>query len=291
MLSPGRPLRATGAGEGRAMATALGVLLLGLAVSSSWERPTVALRTAYAYAAVPVRAPLLALRALGRGIAKTFGDVATLGDECARLRDEVGRLTREAAERHEVELQNERLRRLLDFRTRQHQVELTAAAVVGRDPHPWRRTLLIDKGSADGVGRDDPVLVTDGVVGRVVEVYRSSARVLLLQDLQSSIGAMLQRTRSTGDAQGTGEELLVMRNLPLDAGVKAGDAVVTSGMSTFYPKGLQVGTVASTRRDDKRLDLEVRIRPSADLSRCEEVLVMRRLKATSSLAGRDRVSP
>jgi len=264
--------------EPRSKRWALALVFVLLTLSSIWRVRFQYARSLYQFVALPVRTPLLFVHGACQNVSDSFADRRHLQTEVERLVDELATAQRRLDELAEVNRQNERLAELLDFKQHERQTELTVAEVIGRDPNPMRRTLLIDKGAAAGISRDDPVMVPDGIVGRVVEVYRYSARVLLLQDKQSSIGAMIQRTRAMGDAMGQGNELLILRNLPPELPVETGDLVITSGMSTFYPKGLRIGVVAEHRQAPGRLVQDVSVRPSADAMRVEEVLVIRRLK-------------
>ena len=260
-------------------------LLIGL--SSFWGVRFEFARSAYQLVALPVRVPLLFIRSSLTSVRSSFTSRQQLEKENKQLKEQLRKANLQLDDLTEVKRQNERLAKLLEFKMRVKQSELTVAEVIGRDPNPMRFTLLINKGSSSGIGRDDPVIVPDGVVGRVIEVYRYSARVLLLQDKQSSIGAMIQRSRAMGDALGQGEEMLTLRNVPPELPVKKGDLVITSGMSTFYPKGLRIGTVAKQKHNPNLLHLEIKVQLNADTQRCEEVLVLKRLKPTAQFAANE----
>jgi rod shape-determining protein MreC len=148
------------------------------------------------------------------------------------------------------------------------------AQVIGKDATNWFRTLLIDRGSGDGLERNAPVIVPQGLVGRLVEVAPIAARVQLITDPTSSVGALVQRTRVNGIASGDRGTTLRLRYLPLMADVAVGDRVVTSGMGGVFPKGIPLGTVTAVERRSGALFQEAVLEPTADLSRLEEVLVL-----------------
>ncbi|MER3461324.1 MAG: rod shape-determining protein MreC, partial [candidate division GAL15 bacterium] len=100
-----------------------------------------------------------------------------------------------------------RLRRLVGFRPPPSYATV-AARVVTRDPSRWYTTLTVDRGSRDGLSRDDPVVTADGLVGRVFEVYPTAARVLLVTDPRSAVGVLVQSTREAGVVEGTATEWL-----------------------------------------------------------------------------------
>jgi rod shape-determining protein MreC len=172
----------------------------------------------------------------------------------------------------EIHLENERLRRLLSF---VDTVELSVlpARVIAEDLSSWARTIVIDKGAIDGLREGLPVVVAEGVVGRVIKVAHSSARVLLITDASSAIAALIQRTRTRGVARGLGERLSLdyatrEDNLLID------DLLVTSGMGGVFPKGLVIGRVVLVEQGKFGLFQKVEIAPSTDFSRLEEVLVL-----------------
>jgi rod shape-determining protein MreC len=197
---------------------------------------------------------------------------AGLRRENEELRREVERLRREVQENREQVAAAARLERMLDFRTKTA-FAMTAASVIGRDASGLYRTVLIDRGSADGVAHQLAVLSPDGVVGRVIKVFPHSALVLLVSDRSSGIDAIVQRTRDQGVVQGGGSSGCVLKYLDRSAEVEVGDAVVTSGMGGRFPKGVLIGQVSGINQGGD-LFQSVDVRPSAGLDRLEEVWVV-----------------
>jgi rod shape-determining protein MreC len=182
-------------------------------------------------------------------------------------------------ERQEQVQEAERLRQLLELK----QVMPLAGVVSGviaRDGVPWFRTVTLDKGTSDGVALDAPVISATGVVGRVVAVGPHAAKVQLLLDRESGVGARVERTRVAGVVVGqvayadTGTYELLMRYVPVTADVVVGDVVVTSGQDQIFPRGLMLGRVASVSRGSG-LFKDVTVVPSAGFERLEEVMVVR----------------
>ncbi len=200
-----------------------------------------------------------------------------LARENEELRAEVGRLRAEVAELTEYRLENERLKRLLQYRDagpgRGH---LVVARVIARDPGNWFGTVTIDRGSADGVRRNMTVVTPDGLVGRVAVVRAHTSDVLLITDPRSSVGGLIQETRIPGVVEGLagGFGLLRMLYIAKDAPVEVGQTVITSGLGGLFPKGVPVGTVAEVRPEGSGLFQVVVVRPFAQLNRLEEVAVL-----------------
>jgi len=172
----------------------------------------------------------------------------------------------------ETRLENQRLRKLLDFVETDPRPVLPAM-VVAEDASSWARTIVIDKGALQGVREGLPVVVAEGVVGRVIKVAPGSARVLLVIDASSSVAGLVQRFRTRGVARGNGRGLTFEYALR-DETVQVGDLIITSGMGGLFPKGLVLGYVTQVQRTDASLFQQIELRPDLDFSRLEEVLVL-----------------
>ncbi len=218
-------------------------------------------------------------QALVRGLVSAVGSVVDryvwlvgAREEAERLRRELVDLRRELASVEEVFQENERLRDLLAFRAGSS-LRLVAARVVGRSATPWLRTAVIDKGTGDGVSLDAPVLTPAGVVGRVYQVSASASRVLLITDPNSAVDALVQRTRAQVVVEGNLGPVCRVLYLSRGEEVAVGDRVVTSGLGGVFPKGLYLGQVSRVEARPGEVFQRVELRPGAELTRLEEVLV------------------
>ncbi len=201
-------------------------------------------------------------------------DVLHAREELGTLRARTRVLEQEAARLAEAELENERLKRLLDFRETLRG-DLVAARVVGRDATGLSRTLTIDRGEADGVKKGAAVLVPEGVVGQVFLVSGHAARVLLISDHNSGVDALVQRTRARGIVEGTVDGGCGLKFLKRTEDVQIGDLVVTSGLDGIFPKALPVGRVTAVDKRGQGLFQYAELAPDADFERLEEVLIAR----------------
>ena len=206
--------------------------------------------------------------------------------EWEALEKENATLQSKSVDYDELVAENERLRKLLDFRTSHPQYKTLAGSVISRDYGTWSNTMIIDVGSGEGVAKDMPVITPNGVVGFISDVYPHSARVQLLTDPRTSIGAIVQRpeSRVSSVVRGTGnvptEPQFV--NIAKDADILEGDTLVTSGFGAIYPKGLPLGTIVSIHQNDNDFVKYAVIRPSVDFSKLEEVLVILKSSDTGS---------
>jgi len=187
------------------------------------------------------------------------------------LRQQIEQLQLEQVRLKQDADQAHRLQALLGFKE-QYIAKTTAAQVIGSSGSEQSRIVYLDKGSNDGIATGMAVISSDGVVGKVLTVFKSTSQVLLINDQQSGVGAILEQSRLQGVLKGkiTGE-LVIDKSMP-DEQVKPGDRVLTSGGDQIFPKGLPLGTVARTTRGTEFLQLTVK--PAAVLSHLEEVLVI-----------------
>ena len=203
-------------------------------------------------------------------------------EENRRLEGRVRQLETELQARSFQAQETQRLRELLGLR-QAVPMDTVAAQVVGRDGVPWFRTLTLDRGEADGITLDAPVMSPTGVVGRVFAIGPHAARVQVLLDRDGAAGVLVERSRVPGVVSGqvsnqaAGAEDLVLKYVPEHSDVVVGDVVVTSGLDRIYPKGLVVGRVRFVGKGSG-LFRDIRVEPSARFDRLEEVLVVRQVK-------------
>jgi rod shape-determining protein MreC len=150
--------------------------------------------------------------------------------------------------------------------------------VVGRDPGTWTSTIIINRGTADGIAKDMPVVTPQGLVGSVVSVYGNVAKVNLILDPRSAVGALVQRPESRVAAivEGNSATPLTpkMVNIARDADVIKGDKIITSGFGGIYPKGLLIGEVVDLVNEEGGLLKYAVLNPAVDFGRLEEVSVI-----------------
>lgn len=192
----------------------------------------------------------------------------------AALKAEVARLRLEQAAFAQDAAAGRRLQRLLDLR--QHYVTSTVAAqVIGTSGSDRSHVLWIDKGSADGLAADQPVITPEGVVGKLRDVMPHTAQLVLLSDPSSGAGVVLTTTHLRAIVRGTAAGAIEIGNLTPDERIKAGEQVLTSGGDQVFPRGLPVGTVASVRPDVQHPPYTIiTLHPAAPLRQLEDVLVI-----------------
>lgn len=211
------------------------------------------------------------------GIIQTWDnyiDLIHTRQENRLLKQEVDQLIFENNRLIEKNLLFRRLESLLTFSSVEN-VRLELAQVIGKDFTPWNQLVIIGKGSADGLRTDMSVATHQGLVGRIVFVSDHTGKVLLITDIRSAVDALIQRTRDSCVVVGYSPTLCNVKYLGVNAEVKVGDRIISSGLGGLFPKGLAIGIISEIqKKKEDGLFQEVQVKPSANLSKLEEVLVL-----------------
>lgn len=270
----------------RRYALLLGVLLTSLFLLTVQTRGGGPTRAAdlLALALNPVQSVLARIHRGALGTWQTFTDWRTIRGENAVLRADNERLRIQSLQVHETDQENRRLRRLLALRDRLPLTTLTGE-IIGREGGGWARSLTINRGRADGIALQMPAIVPEGLVGRVAQVRPGASVVQLLNDPTSTVGAVVQRTRTAGLVEGEPSGGLRFKFMARDgAGVTAGDLIVTSGVGTLFPKGIPVGRVTAIEDKGSALFHFAVVAPAVDFARVEEILLLTG-QSTQDVAG------
>jgi rod shape-determining protein MreC len=203
--------------------------------------------------------PVDASRRLVEGV----GELIALRAENARLREQNLRLLEWQSAARQLRLENAALRQLLNMRTDPDRPTAVAGRVVADAGGPFVHTVLVDVGAEDGAARGMAAVNERGLIGRVIEVGRHSARVLLLTDFNSRIPVMVEPSRDQAILAGNNTRRPSLVFLPLNPRLSVGNRVVTSGRGGVLPPGLEIGTV--TAIDETGVTVE----PLVDFARLE----------------------
>lgn len=196
-------------------------------------------------------------------------------EENDRLKTVIKALNTRIMQNQEAVLEAGRLQQLSLVKRRIESPSLVAT-VIGEEVAPWFRTIIIDRGSVDGVREGMPVVATAGVVGRIIRVSSNSSRLLLLTDHASAIAGTVQRSRARGVVKGKSWGVCSLEFSERGEDVQVGDVIVTSGIGGVYPKGIPIGEVTTVKKGEFGIFQTVVLRPYVSTGRLEEVLVLLR---------------
>jgi rod shape-determining protein MreC len=223
--------------------------------------------------------PLNRLHAISHSFTETvkrpFKIIALREKENSELKKKVIELQLEEEKYREVFLENKRLRELLGLREHGKNY-ITSAQVIARGTDNWTHTLLLDKGAKDGVAKDMAAITSLGLAGKITVVSDYSAYLLLMDDINFSASVRLQGNRAEGVLSGTGSRKCILKYVPFEDEVKAGDIVITSGLDMLFPPGIPVGYVTKVDSKIGGGDFQyIEIRPFQDSTKLEEVAIIK----------------
>lgn len=201
-------------------------------------------------------------------------DVAALQTRIVELESEVASLQQEIIGLREQSTEAEILSALLNYARAQPESRYQATNVIGRDPSPFLRSILIDQGSDSGISRGMPVVTNLGLVGRVEEVFPTASRVQLITDPESAVNVRMQNSRADGvlSARVNGE--LFVDLIDQDAELTEQELVLTSGLGSGYPADIPIGQIISIRKRDYELFQQAVVQSAVDFDNLEIVLII-----------------
>jgi rod shape-determining protein MreC len=208
------------------------------------------------------------------GVAGDLTEIQELRARNAELEEALAQFQAELVELREIASDYQRIADLVDYTNTAQDQETLAADVINYDQNGILRTIVVNRGTRDGIQRGMPVVTKQGLVGRIIDVQANASRVLLVTDESSFISARLQTTRTQGTVEGRLTGNLRMRLIPLDAEVQVGDVVITSGLGGNFPPDIVIGQVTSRRQFEFELDQQAEVRSLVDFAALEVVLIV-----------------
>lgn len=208
-------------------------------------------------------------------ISKIYQDINSyiwLKSQNDKLKEEVKLLRANDEILRELELENGRLKKMLDFK-KETQYKLVASSVIGREPTNLFYGCIIDKGTDSGIRKNMVVITNEGLVGKIIFATSMTAKVMFIIDPNNKVSAIDQNTRSFGILTGTGKDYCLLKYLSIDDEIILGDKILTSGEGGVYPKGISIGRISKLRRSPDGSSWYIEVRPYVDFSKLEEIFV------------------
>ena len=193
--------------------------------------------------------------------------------ENTKLREEINTLRTEVQELREELFRAGLLEEFAEY-SLETGLKGIAARVIGESPDPWTRTIVVNRGHAEGVRNGSPAIMPEGLVGRVIEVSGHSSVVRLIVDRSSRVPVLVSRSRARAILEGENSGTCQLKYLDRTEDILEGDVIITSGLANRFPRGVEVGTVAQVIRKEHGLYQYAKILPNAPLSRLEDVLIL-----------------
>lgn len=200
-------------------------------------------------------------------------EIGRLREENRELKKEIAKLRQEVVMLRELEIENKRLRKELGSPI-YRDYDTVYSSVIGKSVNNWQATVVLDKGSSDGIKKNMPVANADGLVGQVISTTRDACLVQLIIDRKSAVACRMQDSRATAIVEGQGGGELRLNFLPRETKVTKGEVVLTSGLGGVYPPDIVLGTAVLIGKGTYGLYKDVRVGPAADFSTLEEVFII-----------------
>ncbi len=216
-----------------------------------------------------------------RGVGNWFRMVLGISDvqqENETMKKKIEQMESDLALLNEVQQENKRLSEIAQYIQNNQDYEVVTAAVIGKNPGYWFDNFIINAGYRQGIEVGMTVITPKGLVGRVSEVSRSWSKVTSIISGDSSVSALVERTRDNTIVRGNSKidpsnELCTMEYLPLDNDLLPGDVVKTSGLGES-PKGIIIGEIQEVARGSEDVERTATIVPAVDFMKLEEVMVI-----------------
>ena len=208
-------------------------------------------------------------------IVSAVRDIGGLAEENRQLERQIEELQGQVIQLREAGEENRQLRALLDFERDNPGREYLPATIIAHDPNNLVRSVVINRGTEQGLQKGMVVVNEVGLVGKVVEAYPNASKVLLLIDPSSVVNALVQRSRAQGIVTGRSDAHLRLQYVQKGADVGVGDLVVSSGLGGGHPKGLLLGSVSYLTSNDQEPFQTIRLAPAVQIASLETVLVVK----------------
>lgn len=254
---------------GSGHASVIFMLAATLLLTVSFVRPGVfgGLRNSVSDVASPVLSALSQPFYQVAGFTNSVTGLSELRAENTLLREENVRLREWYQTALMLEAENQSLHALLNVKPDPRHRFITAR-VVGDSGNAFVKSAIVSAGKNDNVQKGQAVLSGDGLVGRVIDAGRNSARVLLLTDVNSRVPVMIEGSRQKAILTGLNTDMPVLKYLPDDSDIKSGTRIISSGDGGMFMPGLSVGTI------ERGADSTPYVKLYTDISRITHVRIV-----------------
>ncbi|MBR2860803.1 MAG: rod shape-determining protein MreC [Clostridia bacterium] len=218
-----------------------------------------------------------------QGIGNFFGGFSSragLKDELNKVRAELAQLENIKSVADEVKAENERLLALFNESEKYPEFKYEYARVIARSVDDYSATFTLNKGTNDGIKENMVVVAPGGLAGKIIKTTENTSILLAIIDGRCGVPSLSESSRDMGVVKGVSESgttagYCVMTELPTNAIIKPGDAVITSGMGEVYPKGIVVGTITEVSQGTaNNINSSAKLTPAVDFDHLESVLII-----------------
>ena len=252
------------------------ILLILIVVFSNGENNASFFENVASKLVMPVQNGLTYLKNKISGNDTFFTDINKLKEENEQLLAKNSELEQSLRELENIKTENETLKEYLNLTEKYGEYKTIPAYVINRDISNYSKTIVINVGTNDGVKEDMTVIGDQGLVGHIVSVTDTTAKVQTIIDTASSVSATMSSTDETIVCKGTLESTTELKAMyiPTDYNIIQGDSIETSGLGGIYPKGIHIGTVKQVEATKNVTDRYAVIETAVDFDKLSTVLVI-----------------
>ena len=214
------------------------------------------------------------------GFFRTIKDIDKFKQENISLRNENLKLIYEVSELKETKRENEVLRRQLDFSEDMclngSCFQWEVGRIIGKDPSNYGKYIIIDLGAKNGIEKNQAVIVSGGIlIGKIIEVFDNSSKVMLITSSDSSINSITQTTRANGAVKGKYATGVKLEMINQNEELIPGDLVITSGLESKIPKGLIIGKISNIEESANEVFKTAHLDLFVNFNRIEEIFIIK----------------
>lgn len=252
------------------------IILILIVIFSNGKAGATFLENAINNLIMPVQNGLTYLKNKVSGNSTFFTDITYLKQENKQLKEKNSQLEQELRELENIKTQNETLKEYLDLTEKYGEYKTIPGYVINKDISNYSKTIIINVGKKDGVEENMTVIGDKGLVGHVISVTQSNAKVQTIIDTASSVSSIMSTTKESIVCKGTLDEQSSLKAMyiPIDANIIQGDSIETSGLGGVYPKGIHIGTIKKVTNTKNLADRYAIVETAVDFNKLNSVLVI-----------------
>ena len=229
------------------------IILILIVIFSNGDQNSNFLQNAANNLIMPIQNGLTFLKNKLSGNNAFFSDLDYLKDENKKLKEKNNELEQSLRELENIKTENQTLKEYMNLAEKYKEYKTIPGYVINKDISNYSKTMVINLGKKDGVEVNMTVIGNEGLVGHVVSVTDSTAKVQTIIDTASSVSCSMSTTKDSIVCKGTLDEKSALKAMyiPTDANIIQGDSIETSGIGGIYPKGIHIGTVKKSNKHSK----------------------------------------
>ena len=252
------------------------IILILIVIFSNGESGNSFFENAASNLVMPIQNGLTYLKNKLGGNHTFFSDINRLQEENKELKEKNSELEQSLRELENTKTQNETLKEYLDLTEKYGEYKTIPGYVINKDISNYSKTIVINLGKNDGIQENMTVIGDQGLVGHVISVTDTTAKVQTIIDTASSVSCSMSTTKDSIVCKGTLDDKSSLKAMyiPTEANIIQGDSIETSGLGGIYPKGIHIGTVKKVTNTQNMTDRYALVETAVNFDKLDTVLVI-----------------